>query len=152
MPTLRTLVSVIFSVVSHWMTLLEHVFHLQFCTCALSTPITNLAEAGLDCSVHLPHSLQGVGSTWPLVLYLRALSHFWLPWSASPSTPERARVEFSVHVVSPLFPIHVSCVVLNCSYANLVHRHGGEGRLGSRKHWAPPRFPSSREKEHFWIM
>ena len=75
--------------------MLECVFCLEFVASVLSTPVTDSVEAGLDCPVHLPLSLQEWGSTWPLALYLRALSCLWPPLSASSPLPPNGLLAWS---------------------------------------------------------
>lgn len=116
-----------FSYVSSGISLnvLEHVFHLEFVACALSTPITHLVEVGLDCSVHLPCSLQEWGpcDCQSSTSFLTALFSFLtlLPeWGPC--------MELSVLVGSPPLPTHVfiCCIELYC--ANLIYRHEVEGK------------------------
>lgn len=104
---------------------LEHVFHLEFVACALSTPITHLVEAGLDCPVHLPCSLQ----EWGPCDYQSSTSFLTALFSFLTLLPERGPcMALSVLVGSPSLPTHVSicCIELYC--ANLIYRHEVEGK------------------------
>lgn len=107
---------------------LGRVFHLEFVAYALSTPITNVVEAGLDCSVHLPCSKSGVPVTVsPLPQspesFLTALFSFLtlLPeWGPC--------MELSVLVGSPPLPTHISICCIELYRANLIYRHEVEGK------------------------